>query len=137
MEKQLVEAKLKESTMILAEEREQNLIEKQKLLSDNVEMRQRCETLMVQLEASKTKDKMYAEKFDEFETTLSKSNEMFNTFKSEMDKVCYWVFNCSWTKFIAIMVNVLVFCMQILLDRFWSFLEHSLTSQVTFSRVLI
>merc|ERR1712226_665344 len=58
MERQLVEAKLKESGMVLAEEREQSLIEKQKLLSDNVEMRQRCETLMVQLEASKTKDKM-------------------------------------------------------------------------------
>merc|ERR1712226_66836 len=86
MERQLVEAKLKESGMVLAEEREQSLIEKQKLLSDNVEMRQRCETLMVQLEASKTKDKMYAEKFDEFESTLSKSNEMFNTFKTEMDK---------------------------------------------------
>ena len=42
---------------------------------------------MAQLEASKTKDKMYADKFDEFETTLSKSNEMFTTFKSEMDKV--------------------------------------------------
>ena len=41
MEKQLVEAKLKETTMILAEEREHNLIERQKLLSDNVEMRQR------------------------------------------------------------------------------------------------
>ncbi|XP_063715298.1 gamma-taxilin-like [Symsagittifera roscoffensis] len=86
MEKQLVEAKLKETTMILAEEREHNLIERQKLLSDNVEMRQRCETLVAQLEASKTKDKMYADKFDEFETTLSKSNEMFTTFKSEMDK---------------------------------------------------
>ena len=87
MEMQLVEAKLKEMTMVLAEEKERNLIKRQKLLSDNVEIRQRCETLVAQLEASKKQDKMYTEKFNEFQTTLTKSNDMFNTFKAEMDKV--------------------------------------------------
>lgn len=31
---------------------------------------------------------MYAERFDEFQKTLNKSNEVFSTFKKEMDKVC-------------------------------------------------
>ena len=30
---------------------------------------------------------MYAERFDEFQKTLNKSNEVFSTFKKEMDKV--------------------------------------------------
>ena len=31
---------------------------------------------------------LYSEKFDEFQSSLNKSNEMFNTFRKEMDKVC-------------------------------------------------
>ena len=30
---------------------------------------------------------LYTEKFEEFQSTLSKSNEVFTTFKQEMDKV--------------------------------------------------
>ena len=30
---------------------------------------------------------MYTEKFDEFQKTLNKSNDVFKTFKKEMDKV--------------------------------------------------
>jgi len=30
---------------------------------------------------------LYTEKFEEFQTTLSKSNEVFTTFKQEMEKV--------------------------------------------------
>ena len=30
---------------------------------------------------------LYSEKFDEFQNSLNKSNEMFNTFRKEMDKV--------------------------------------------------
>ncbi len=32
---------------------------------------------------------LYTEKFEEFQNTLSKSNEVFTTFKQEMDKVNY------------------------------------------------
>ena len=42
------------------------------------------------------------------------------------------VFNCSWTKFIAIIVNVWAFLMQIF--RWTILLEHSLTAQLTFLR---
>ena len=43
--------------------------------------------------------------------------------------------NCSRTKFVTIIVNVLVFYAFFLPDRFCAFLlKHSLTSQVTFSR---
>ena len=45
------------------------------------------------------------------------------------------MFNCSRTKFVAIIVSVLLFYANFLLDGFCAFLlEHSLTSQVTFSR---
>ena len=30
---------------------------------------------------------LYSEKFEEFQKTLTKSNEVFGTFKKEMDKV--------------------------------------------------
>lgn len=33
---------------------------------------------------------LYTEKFEEFQTTLSKSNEVFTTFKQEMEKVRVW-----------------------------------------------
>lgn len=32
---------------------------------------------------------MYTEKFEEFQKTLTKSNEVFGTFKKEMDKVLF------------------------------------------------
>lgn len=35
---------------------------------------------------------MYAERFEEFQKTLNKSNEVFSTFKKEMDKVCEFFF---------------------------------------------
>ena len=31
---------------------------------------------------------LYAERFEDFQKTLNKSNEVFSTFKKEMDKVC-------------------------------------------------
>lgn len=34
---------------------------------------------------------LYTEKFEEFQTTLSKSNEVFTTFKQEMEKVGAYV----------------------------------------------
>lgn len=43
---------------------------------------------------------MYTEKFEEFQKTLTKSNEVFGTFKKEMDKVLMYpslshnVFSC-------------------------------------------
>lgn len=47
---------------------------------------------------------MYAERFDEFQKTLNKSNEVFSTFKKEMDKVCQsGVFFCfAWKKIIIV-----------------------------------
>ena len=49
------------------------------------------------------------------------------------------IFNCARTKFEAIIVNVRVFCnAKLSLDLFCAVvLEHSLTSQVTFSRFSI
>ena len=39
---------------------------------------------------------MYTEKFEEFQKTLSKSNELFATFKKEMDKVSVFPCVCHW-----------------------------------------
>jgi hypothetical protein len=33
----------------------------------------------------------YAEKFEQFQDTLTKSNEVFTTFKAEMDKVTHYL----------------------------------------------
>jgi len=44
---------------------------------------------------------MYAERFDEFQKTLNKSNEVFSTFKKEMDKVCQ-----------SVLLLLLLFCLE-------------------------
>lgn len=51
-----------------------------KMLSQNKHLLYDQTCVVVQLS-------LYTEKFEEFQTTLSKSNEVFTTFKQEMEKV--------------------------------------------------
>jgi len=37
---------------------------------------------------------MYQEKYDEFQQTLTKSNDVFQNFKNEMDKVLLFEYQC-------------------------------------------
>lgn len=37
---------------------------------------------------------LYMDKFEEFQTTLAKSNEVFTSFRQEMEKVCCFLLMC-------------------------------------------
>ncbi|XP_028412985.1 alpha-taxilin-like [Dendronephthya gigantea] len=87
IENQLLEAKLAQQTLILNEEREQALKEKQQLLQESLEYQKKCEQLLKDEAELKLQLSMYTEKFEEFQKTLTKSNEVFGTFKKEMDKM--------------------------------------------------
>ncbi|CAB3996791.1 alpha-taxilin [Paramuricea clavata] len=87
IENQLLEAKLAQQTLILNEEREQALKEKQLLLQESLEYQKKCEQLVKDEAELKLQLSMYTEKFEEFQKTLTKSNEVFGTFKKEMDKM--------------------------------------------------
>ncbi|XP_078697984.1 beta-taxilin-like isoform X4 [Branchiostoma floridae x Branchiostoma belcheri] len=85
LERQLAEAKLQQATMMLAEEKEKFLTEKQVLLKENYAHRERSEQMAIQEENMKMQLKLYTEKFEELHKTLNQSNEVFNKFKTEMD----------------------------------------------------
>ncbi|XP_046847667.1 alpha-taxilin-like isoform X2 [Xenia sp. Carnegie-2017] len=87
VENQLLEAKLAQQSLIVNEEREQALKEKQKLLQESLAYQKKCEQLVKDEAELKMQLSMYTEKFEEFQKTLTKSNEVFGTFKKEMDKM--------------------------------------------------
>ena len=65
------------------------------LLEKLIESKTTQET-MAQTEVHlKTQLQIYTQKYSEFESTLNKSNEVFAAFKSEMEKVCYWLIDVS------------------------------------------
>uniref|UniRef100_A0A4W5M8B7 Taxilin alpha n=1 Tax=Hucho hucho TaxID=62062 RepID=A0A4W5M8B7_9TELE len=57
------------------------------LLKEAVESQRMCELMKQQEVHLKQQLSLYTEKFEEFQTTLSKSNEVFTTFKQEMEKM--------------------------------------------------
>uniref|UniRef100_A0A8C2P219 Alpha-taxilin n=1 Tax=Capra hircus TaxID=9925 RepID=A0A8C2P219_CAPHI len=97
LQQQLVDAKLQQAQEMLKEAEERHQREKDFLLKEAVESQRMCE-LMKQQEThlkhpvllvgfSLTQLALYTEKFEEFQNTLSKSSEVFTTFKQEMEKV--------------------------------------------------
>ncbi|CAG5883546.1 unnamed protein product [Menidia menidia] len=107
LQQQLVDAKLQQAQELLRESEERHDREKDFLLKEAVESQRMCE-LMKQQEVhlkqqllngfvldwllhgvlySVSQLSLYTEKFEEFQTTLSKSNEVFTTFKQEMEKM--------------------------------------------------
>ncbi|XP_019859265.1 PREDICTED: alpha-taxilin-like [Amphimedon queenslandica] len=60
---------------------------REKLLSEMMEKQKKCDDLSMQEMELKGQLSIYSEKFEEFQSTLTKSNEVFSTFKKEMDKM--------------------------------------------------
>jgi len=85
LELQLCEAKVQQQSLIVQEEMETNLKEKQGVLEESLIYKKKCEELLVTEAELRTQLSMYTEKFEEFQTTLTKSNEVFATFKKDMD----------------------------------------------------
>ena len=57
------------------------------LLRESLEQQRRCEQLTKHEAELRGQLSLYSEKFEEFQKTLTKSNEVFGTYKKEMDKV--------------------------------------------------
>lgn len=80
LEQQLADTKLQQAAIILKEEKERNLKEKELLLLQASEGHKKNSVLEAQL-------MMYKDRYEEFQATINKSNDMFQKLKSEMDKM--------------------------------------------------
>nr|XP_057903172.1 alpha-taxilin isoform X2 [Doryrhamphus excisus] len=87
LQQQLVDTKLHQAQELLKESEERHDREKDFLLKEAVESQRMCELMKQQEGHLKQQLSLYTEKFEEFQTTLSKSNEVFTTFKQEMEKM--------------------------------------------------
>ncbi|XP_071230811.1 alpha-taxilin-like [Salvelinus alpinus] len=87
LQQQLVDAKLHQAQGLLVESEDRHHREKDFLLKEAAESQSMCELMKQQEVHLKQQLSLYTEKFEEFQTTLSKSNEVFTTFKQEMEKM--------------------------------------------------
>uniref|UniRef100_A0A8K9V1L7 Taxilin alpha n=1 Tax=Oncorhynchus mykiss TaxID=8022 RepID=A0A8K9V1L7_ONCMY len=87
LQQQLVDAKLHQAQGLLIESEDRHHREKDFLLKEAAESQRMCELMKQQEVHLKQQLSLYTEKFEEFQTTLSKSNEVFTTFKQEMEKM--------------------------------------------------
>lgn len=87
LELQLCEAKMAQQMVSAAEEKENSLAERQYLLAETLEQQKRCEMLTQQETELRSQLSMYSDKFEEFQQTLTRSNQVFSTFKKDTDRV--------------------------------------------------
>uniref|UniRef100_H2LZS0 Taxilin beta n=1 Tax=Oryzias latipes TaxID=8090 RepID=H2LZS0_ORYLA len=87
LQHQLTEAKLQQTNALLAEAEEKHKREKEYLLVQAAEWKLQAQTLREQGTVMQAQLKLYGEKFDEFQETLAKSNEIYVRFKKEMENM--------------------------------------------------
>lgn len=87
LQQQLMDAKLQRLTEMMREVEEKQQREREFLLKDATESRHKCELMREQETQLKQQLSLYMDKFEEFQSTLAKSNEVFTTFRQEMEKM--------------------------------------------------
>ncbi|XP_068173969.1 gamma-taxilin [Antennarius striatus] len=87
LQQQLMDAKLQRITEMIKEVEEKQQRERDFLLKDATESRHKCELMKEQETQLKQQLSLYMDKFEEFQSTLAKSNEVFTTFRQEMEKM--------------------------------------------------
>ncbi|KAL3052053.1 hypothetical protein OYC64_004750 [Pagothenia borchgrevinki] len=87
LQHKLTEAKLQQANALLTEAEEKHRREKEYLLVQAAEWKLQTQTLREQGNLMQVQLTLYAQKFDEFQATLSKSNEIYVRFKNEMDNM--------------------------------------------------
>ncbi|XP_077941429.1 gamma-taxilin isoform X1 [Gasterosteus aculeatus] len=87
LQQQLMDAKLQRITEMMREVEEKQQRERDFLLKDATESRRKCEVMKEQETQLKQQLSLYMDKFEEFQSTLAKSNEVFTTFRQEMEKM--------------------------------------------------
>ncbi|CAO2628392.1 Txlnb [Lemmus lemmus] len=86
LQQKLVDAKLEEAQEMMQEAEERHRREKEYLLNQAAEWKLQAKVLKEQETVLQAQLTLYSGRFEEFQSTLSKSNEVFATFKQEMDK---------------------------------------------------
>ncbi|XP_043075817.1 alpha-taxilin isoform X2 [Puntigrus tetrazona] len=87
LQQKLSDAKLEEANMLLNQAEEKHKREKEYLLKEAIEKTKKCYAMREQELQMKKQLVLYSQKFDEFQNTLAKSNEIYITFKQEMEKM--------------------------------------------------
>ncbi|XP_038129748.1 gamma-taxilin isoform X1 [Cyprinodon tularosa] len=87
LQQQLMDAKLVRITEMMREVEDKQQRERDLLLKDATESRRKCEAMKEQEAQLKQQLSLYMDKFEEFQSTLAKSNEVFTTFRQEMEKM--------------------------------------------------
>uniref|UniRef100_A0A8C7Y181 Taxilin gamma n=1 Tax=Oryzias sinensis TaxID=183150 RepID=A0A8C7Y181_9TELE len=87
LQQQLMDAKLQRITEMMKEVEDKQQREREFLLKDATESRRKCEMMKEQEAQLKQQLSLYMDKFEEFQSTLAKSNEVFSTFRQEMEKM--------------------------------------------------
>ncbi|XP_043962961.1 beta-taxilin isoform X2 [Gambusia affinis] len=87
LQHKLTEAKLQQANALLAEAEDKHKREKEYLLVQAAEWKLQAKTLREQATVMQAQLALYAQKFDEFQATLAKSNEIYVRFKQEMDNM--------------------------------------------------
>ncbi|XP_052025857.1 beta-taxilin [Apodemus sylvaticus] len=86
LQQKLVDAKLEEAQEMMQEAEERHRREKEYLLNQAAEWKLQAKVLKEQETVLQAQLTLYSGRFEEFQSTLTKSNEVFATFKQEMDK---------------------------------------------------
>ncbi|KAK3533513.1 hypothetical protein QTP70_023335 [Hemibagrus guttatus] len=87
LQQQLVDANLQRTAELMREVEEKQQRERELLLKDATESRHKCELMKEQELQLKQQLTLYMDKFEEFQMTLAKSNEVFTSFRQEMEKM--------------------------------------------------
>ncbi|XP_047429243.1 beta-taxilin isoform X2 [Mugil cephalus] len=87
LQNKLTEAKLQQANALLAEAEEKHKREKEYLLVQAAEWKLQSQSYREQGTVMQAQLALYAQKFDEFQATLAKSNEIYVRFKKEMDNM--------------------------------------------------
>ncbi|XP_037700535.1 beta-taxilin [Choloepus didactylus] len=86
LQQKLVDAKLEQAQEMMKEAEERHSREKEYLLNQAAEWKLQVQVLKEQETVLQAQLTLYSGRFEEFQKTLTKSNEVFATFKQEMDK---------------------------------------------------
>ncbi|XP_055042408.2 beta-taxilin isoform X2 [Misgurnus anguillicaudatus] len=87
LQQKLSDAKLQEANMLLNQAEEKHKREKEYLLKEAIDKTKKCYAMREQELQMKKQLVLYSQKFEEFQATLGKSNDIYVTFKQEMDKM--------------------------------------------------
>ncbi|XP_073483492.1 beta-taxilin [Aquarana catesbeiana] len=87
LQQKLVDARLEQAQEYIKEAEEKHKREKDFLLTQAAEWKVQTKMLKDQETVLKTQIALYSERFDEFQNSLTKSNDIFTTFKKEMEKM--------------------------------------------------